>query len=97
MLIILWILLVLRFSFSMSLRLSRANHLSDTEVSKFMRTMDVIPDIIDIGPQEFLNVRKIIIYSLKMVLYRLLSPQGHVQRLYRGGGWKATAAHGGTR
>ncbi|KAH8288303.1 hypothetical protein KR054_000669 [Drosophila jambulina] len=48
--------MVFRFSLSMSLRWARHNHLSDTEVGKLMRTMDVIPDVIDVGPQEFLNV-----------------------------------------
>ncbi|KAH8347109.1 protein D2 [Drosophila kikkawai] len=51
-----WILIVFRLSLSMSLRWPRDDRLSDTEVSKFMRSMDVIPDVIEIGPQEFLNV-----------------------------------------
>ncbi|ALC46814.1 CG17917 [Drosophila busckii] len=29
---------------------------SETEVSKFLRHLDVIPDVLDMGPQEFLNV-----------------------------------------
>jgi len=52
------ILLFLRFGPSLSLRHIRGDHQSDTEVSKFMRTLDVIPDVIQIGPQEFLNVSK---------------------------------------
>ncbi|KAH8361830.1 hypothetical protein KR200_001298 [Drosophila serrata] len=56
MLTSLWFLIVLRISLTISARWPRENHLSDTEVSKYMRTMDVIPDVIDIGPQEFLNV-----------------------------------------
>uniref|UniRef100_A0A6P4E4Z4 Protein D3 n=1 Tax=Drosophila rhopaloa TaxID=1041015 RepID=A0A6P4E4Z4_DRORH len=54
---IIWIALFSRFGMSLSLRFTRANdHQSDTEVSKIMRTLDVIPDLIEIGPQEFLNV-----------------------------------------
>ncbi|XP_017130855.1 protein D3 [Drosophila elegans] len=57
MLTILWIVLFWRFGSSLSLRVIRGNdHQSDTEVSKIMRTLDVIPDLIEIGPQEFLNV-----------------------------------------
>ncbi|EDW58507.1 protein D2 [Drosophila virilis] len=29
---------------------------AETNVSKFLRHLDVIPDLIDVGPQEFLNV-----------------------------------------
>ncbi|KAH8243557.1 hypothetical protein KR032_008590 [Drosophila birchii] len=56
MLTSLWILIALRISLAMSLRRPRHDLFSDTEVGKYMRTMDVIPDVIDIGPQEFLNV-----------------------------------------
>jgi len=52
------ILLFMRFAPSLSLKSTRGVHQSDTEVSKIMRSLDVIPDVIHIGPQEFLNVSK---------------------------------------
>ncbi|XP_017046585.1 protein D1 [Drosophila ficusphila] len=56
MLFILLVVLLFSFDLSFSLRQIRGDHQSDTQVSKIMRTMDVIPDVIEIGPQEFLNV-----------------------------------------
>jgi len=29
---------------------------AETDVSRFLRHLDIIPDVIEIGPQEFLNV-----------------------------------------
>ncbi|XP_002073607.3 protein D2 [Drosophila willistoni] len=41
---------------SLFLIISHTHGEADTEVSKFLRHLDVIPDVIDIGPQDFLNV-----------------------------------------
>ncbi|EDV48020.1 putative odorant-binding protein A5 [Drosophila erecta] len=56
MLASIWILLFMRLAPSLGLKSNRGVHQSDTEVSKIMRSLDVIPDVIHIGPQEFLNV-----------------------------------------
>ncbi|BFF92992.1 protein D1 [Drosophila madeirensis] len=45
-----WIMLCLSWT------LCGANFDSETEVGKFLRHLEVIPDIIETGPQEFLNV-----------------------------------------
>ncbi|XP_002013313.2 uncharacterized protein LOC6587906 [Drosophila persimilis] len=45
-----WILLGLSWT------LCNADFYSETEVGKFLRHLEVIPDVIEAGPQEFLNV-----------------------------------------
>ncbi|KAH8382598.1 hypothetical protein KR009_004239 [Drosophila setifemur] len=48
-----WILISLRIGLSLCVRKERQ---SDTEMGKIMRNFEVIPDVINVSPQEFLNV-----------------------------------------
>ncbi|KAH8276963.1 hypothetical protein KR026_002961 [Drosophila bipectinata] len=50
------LLICLRIGLSLSRSIAETERSSDTEVGKFMRSMDVIPDVIEVGPQDFLNI-----------------------------------------
>lgn len=39
-------------------------HGEDTEITKFMKHLEVIPDVIDVGPKNFLKVCNKSIYIL---------------------------------
>ncbi|EDV90701.1 protein D3 [Drosophila grimshawi] len=49
-------LLCIGLLLNLGLCLSSGTDPKETEVSKFFRHLDLIPDLLDLGPQEFLNV-----------------------------------------
>ncbi|KAH8294726.1 hypothetical protein KR018_002201, partial [Drosophila ironensis] len=51
-----WVRIYLSVSLSLCVGVAKARDYLDTEITNFMKTMDVIPDILDEGPQDFLNI-----------------------------------------